>query len=253
MRLSSLAKAFGRFTKKHSSVILTGVAVGGVITTAFFVARGTMDAFRDVLRVEDIEGRTLNNREIAHLVWPHYVPAVSVATITIGAIVVNQTVNNKRQAALAAAFSLSERTLAEYREQMVERLGQRKANNVMDGVGEQRILENPPTSEQVIATGKGDTLCTEEMSGRYFMSDIEAIRKAVNDLNSLVYSNDYASLNDFYDLLGLSTTVIGSELGWHTQHHLDVHFTSALTPDQVPCLMLQYYKRPIAEYYKGHI
>ena len=78
-----------------------------------------------------------------------------------------------------------------------------------------------------IITDKGNTLCFDSLSGRYFKSDIDKIKRAVNNLNRELTYDMYVSLNDFYDELDLDHTKIGDELGWNLDDGLiDVYFGS---------------------------
>ena len=92
---------------------------------------------------------------------------------------------------------------------------------------------------------KGNTLCYDSISGRYFKSDIEKIKKAENELNKKMLNEMYLSLNEFYDELGLRPTSLGNELGWNIDDGLiDIHFSSQLSEDDQPCLVLDYCVAP---------
>ena len=71
------------------------------------------------------------------------------------------------------------------------------------------------SNSQVIVTEKGNTLCRDSISGRYFKSDIDKIKKVVNELNRQLIHQNYISLNEFYYELGLDSTKNGSYLGWN--------------------------------------
>ncbi|MBQ5562679.1 MAG: hypothetical protein IIT39_04770 [Clostridia bacterium] len=82
-------------------------------------------------------------------------------------------------------------------------------------------LPNPVSeveSTAIVTTGYGDTLCYETLSGRYFYSDIEKIRAAVNRANKIILEESYISLNEFYDELDLGHTGIGDSIGWGVAH-----------------------------------
>ena len=56
-------------------------------------------------------------------------------------------------------------------------------------------------------------------------------------------------LNDFYDELGLPGTVMGSELGWNSKGILlDLDFTSELSYDNEPVLVINYNILPRDDY-----
>jgi len=97
----------------------------------------------------------------------------------------------------------------------------------------------------VVVTGPGLTLCHESLTGRYFTSDMETLRKAMNDINAKLNTHDYATLDDFYYLVGLAQTSISGDLGWESDKQMDLIFTATLTPDGRPCLVIDYnYTKP---------
>ena len=89
-------------------------------------------------------------------------------------------------------------------------------------------------------------------SGRYFTSTMERIRKAQNDLNYKLLNEVYASLNDLYEYLDLAPIGAGDELGWTTNHQLDLSFSSTLTEDGHPCLVINFRNEPMANYRNLH-
>ena len=145
----------------------------------------------------------------------------------------------KRNAALAAAYTLSDTAFREYKEKVVETIGEKKEHTVQDKVAEKQVKENPP-SPAVTVTGKGPSLCLEPLSMRYFNTDIVTIKKAQNDINSQILSDVYgwATLNDFYDLLNLPHTDIGDKLGWDLDNRMEIHISAQVTEDGEPCLVI---------------
>lgn len=53
------------------------------------------------------------------------------------------------------------------------------------------------------------------ISGRYFKSDIEKLKRAANDLSRRMLDEGYISLNDFYYEIALPETKLGDELAWY--------------------------------------
>ena len=98
---------------------------------------------------------------------------------------------------------------------------------------------------------KGDTLCYETISGQYFKSDVEAIRKAVNKINKQMLNENYVSLNDFYSAIGIKPRSIGEDLGWKIDNgFVEVYFSTCLSENDEPCLVISYEKGPVYDYYK---
>ena len=93
----------------------------------------------------------------------------------------------------------------------------------------------------MIITEKGNTLCMDMFSGRYFKSDRDMIVRAINELNRQNVVYGYVSLNEFYSELGLAPIDIGNHLGWNIDvREIKPEFSSGLADDGTPCLVLSF-------------
>jgi hypothetical protein len=57
-------------------------------------------------------------------------------------------------------------------------------------------------------------------------------------------------LNDFYNLLGVKGSKLGDDLGWTQVNKLDVRYSTTLTDDGRPCVVIDFRKEPIRDYWK---
>lgn len=246
------AKTVWLAAKKHSPEILTGVGIAGMLTTVVLAVRATPKALRliDEKKADIPEEEKLPRIEAVKAAWKVYVPAVLTGILSTVCLIGANSVNQRRNAAIAAAYSLSESALKEYREKVVETIGERKEQAIRDDIAKDRITENPV--REVIVSDRGSTLCYDSLSGRYFKSDIEKLRRIVNDLNRRMRDEMFISLNDFYcavDNPDLGPTKLGDMLGWNIDKgYIDLNFSSQLTTDGTPCLVLDYTVVPEYEY-----
>ena len=173
--------------------------------------------------------------------WFCYIPAVITGTLSIACLIGASSVNAKRNAALATAYTLSESALKDYQGKVVEMFGEKKHETVKDAIAKDKIEKNPVVTREIIITEKGNTLCYDAISGRYFKGDIDKIKKAECELNRRMRDEMYVSLNDFYYEVGLDNIKIGDELGWNIDNgYIDLSFSSQLTSDGTPCLVIDY-------------
>lgn len=250
MSFGTVAKTTGLYLSKHSPKILTGLSVVGVVTTTVMAVKATPDVI-DTLRAEASEReRDLTAREIVALSWKSYIPAASMGAATIACVLGANAVNTKRNAVIASAYSLTQNAFQEYKHQVIETFGESEARKVNENLAQKRIEENPPTNETIIVAGKGNSLFRDSLSDRYFETDIESVRKAVNDINFIINADGYASLNDFYGKIGLPPTGLGEDLGWRSDQMLEVDFYPVMSSDSRACIELQYPKSPLREYYR---
>ena len=169
------------------------------------------------------------------------IPAAVTAMASVTCLIGASSVNLRRNAALTAAYKLSETALTEYKDKVVETIGEEKEKVIREKVAEDKIKKQPVNNNEVIITEKGNTLCFDSISGRYFRSDMDIIKKAENELNRRMLSDMYISLNEFYDELGLDHISIGDELGWNIDDGLiKLEFSSHLASDGTPCVVVEY-------------
>jgi hypothetical protein len=194
-------------------------------------------------------GIAMTKFEIVKLVYPLYIPALIMGGLTVAGVIYLNSIHTRRNSALAAAYSLSEVVLKEYQDKLLETLGEKKAQKFKDEIYKDRIDKNPLSKNAIIFTGKGDTLCYDSYSGRYFKSDIEIIRQKRNDLNEILLKDGFISLNDLYYELGLENIKMGTELGWNINDgQIDFTFSSQLAEGGVPCLTIDYSVGPKFNY-----
>lgn len=255
--MNNFAKFFKRtqmFVSKHSPEILTGVGIAGMVTTTVLAVKATPKALRLIeMKKEEEQTDILTPIDTVKAAWKCYIPSVALGATSIACLVGASSVNLRRNAALATAYKLSETALSEYREKVVETLGEKKERAVRDKVDKERIEKNPVANTEVYVTGNGKSLCYDYYSGRYFESDIELIKKAINELNKRMIHDifGYVSLNDLYDELGLPNTGTGDVIGWNVQKGLIKDDLGAqLATDGRPCVVLNFEVGPYHDYDK---
>lgn len=252
--------------KKRSPEILTGIGIAGMITTVVLAVKATPKAMELINDAEE-KGRLKLEKEdkydnkhinalakevrkplnVIKVAWKPYIPAAVTGITSIACLIGANSVHAKRNAALMTAYQLSTTALADYREKVVETIGEKKEAAVRDKVAKKQIEENPKNDAQIIMTGKGNTLCYDSHSDRYFRSDIDKIRNAVLTLNEkMINGNEmYVSLNDFYDELGLKHTESGDRIGWRIDKgRLDVRYSAQITDDNEACIVIDHLTPP---------
>ena len=245
--LQKVTHKFGGLLVKNSPVILTGISVAGLIATAALAVKATPKA----LEILNSDRSTTDDTmiDVVKLTWRCYVPAALMGLVTIGCIVSANTISLRRNAALISVYSLSEAALKEYQAKVIETIGAPKARKIKDDIAKDRITNNPVGGNEVVVTGCGEALCYDALSGRYFKSDIEHIRQAINKVSRHMMTDTFVTLNEVYDELNLKSTKMGENIGWHIDDGLiEPDFSSQLTETGTPCLVLDYVTEPRYNY-----
>ena len=244
-------KSAERVLTKYSPGILTGLGIAGMIGATFMAVKATPKALYLIeTKKEEAEVEELTSVEAIKTCWKCYIPAALTTVVSAACLIGASTVSAKRNAALATAYSISEAALREYQEKVVEVIGEKKEKAVRDAVAKDQIERDPVTkSEVVIIDSNSNTLCYEPLSGRYFKSTIDKIKKAEIKLDRQMIQEMYVSLNDFYWEIGLDGTDLGDKMGWNlSKGYMDLSFSSQLADDGTPCAVIVYGIPPVYDY-----
>lgn len=248
--VAKLFKDVGATLSKHSPELLTGIGIAGMITTTVLAVKATPKALKLIEQKQQElypdSTEKLTPIETVKTTWKCYLPAVITGAVSTACLIGASSVNARRNAALATAYNLSATALAEYKDKTVEMVGTKKEREIRDKIAEERIQKEPVNNSAIIVSGTGNTRCFDTITKRRFTSDIEQIKRIVNELNRrMVNGDDYISLNEFYYELGLDGCSVGEDLGWNvTRGLIELDFSAQLDTDGVPCIVLDYMVAP---------
>lgn len=257
-----LVKKVTETVDDHKTTILTGIGVAGTITTAVLSSRAgyhsagiiQAEAIRRNVRNEHREegevweDPRLTTKERIWMVGPQFVPAVGTGVLTIGAIIFANRLSAKETAAMAAMYSMSDKTFQEYKAKVQEKLGQNKETALRDEIAQNRVDNNPPDDRRVVITGNGDVLCYDVLTDRYFRSKVETIRRAENEINALILNEDVVSLSRFYEEIGLNVTPFSDSVGWNLENRCELEISTVMSTDQQPCISIDFKRWPKSDY-----
>ena len=251
--ISKLLKTTTDTLVKHSPEILTGLGTAGMIVCTILAVRATPKALKLIDDKKKEKGvDKLTPTETVKAAWKPYAPAMAVGVSSVACIIGASATNYRRNAALTAAYKLSETAFTEYREKVIETIGKDKEKEVKSKIAKDSVEKNPVSKNTVVITGSGNTLCMDETSGRYFYSDKNHIEKVQNELNRRMLYDicGYVSLNEFYDELDIDHLDIGDKIGWNTARMIDIHIEGGVSDDGRPCLVIVHNNPPVYDYDK---
>jgi hypothetical protein len=239
---STLMKSAKEVVVKRSPEILTGIGIAGMITGTVLAVKATPKAIRlieEKKEQEDVEKLTVI--DTVKTTWTCYIPTVVTSGVSVACLVGASKVNLKRNAALATAYALSETALKDYKDKVIDIVGESKNQKIKDAIAKDKMEKDPVTNHEVIITNNGKTLCYDTISGRYFQSDINELKKAANEINRRMRDEMFISVNDWYYEIGLDSISVGDELGWHIDKgYVELYFSSQLAADDTPCVVINY-------------
>lgn len=239
------------FATKHEPEILMAMGIGGMVFSIAWGIKATFKAARAIDNYKETYGKEkLSAKEVIKLTWKQYLPVAISTVASIPCIIASNSVSNKRYAALATAYTVTETALQEYQDKVVDVVGEKKAKEIKEAVSGDKVTQTYQGGNQIIMTNNGTSLFYEPESGRYFMSTWNDITKAANELNAsaLTGMTGVISLNDWFEKLGLDPVDMGEEVGWSVangpKNIIDISISSHITKDDVPCGAIYYNVRP---------
>lgn len=194
--------------KKKSSTVLACAGAIGVIATAVTAVKATPKALMIIRDAEHEKGESLTALEKIKVTAPVYIPAALIGATTIACIFSMDVLSKRNQAALTSAYALIDSSFKEYREKVKTLYGEDADSNVKSGIAEDKYEETDATIND------GDQWFFDFFSMQYFKSTTEKVLRAEYDFNHLLTLVGYASLNEFYDCLGIPHVDGGDQIGW---------------------------------------
>lgn len=250
LKLNILAKQAKKAISDNSPAILTVLGVTGTMTALYLTGKASFKA-ADIIRQEEelrrnADDPALDNWDKVDLVWREFVPAAGIAAMTVAAIIGANHISTKRAAAFASAYSFAERGFDHYKKAVLDKVGPKKEGEIRDEVAKQQLKDHPIHKSPIIITGKGDHLCLDMQSGRYFQGDIEKVKAAVNDVNFQLLNSGggECTLSEYWGMIGLDPTTGSGDVGWTSDKKLEAHYTSDLTTEGTPCLVITLLTQP---------
>lgn len=238
--MKNFMKNLSKMLDENTPTILSIMAIGGVITTGLLAANAALEA-QKILEEED---KDISKTEEMAKTWQCYIPPIVSGAITITAIVASDRINKSRIVALASAYALSNDNAKKYRDKVVKKLGEKEHKKITDDVNVDKV-KPIDTGASGMTLGAGEIWCVDSITGQLFPSTLEKIYRAASNANKMLTNEQWCSFSDFlYDIGGRQSRMTDS-IGWSVDRgSVDVNFTSCLTKDNVPCMVINYSTLP---------
>lgn len=246
----------GLILKKNSPKILMGVGIAGSIVSTVLACKATLKV-KDILdekneTVEQIhncvEDETVDYNEedkkkdltilyaqtgvkLAKL----YLPSIALGALSIASIISGYKILNKRNVALAAAYTVVDKGFKNYRKNVVERFGEEVDRELRHNIKAKQIEEkyidkdgNEKTRKKKVYEIAEDKKPGEGISeyAKFFDEwntdehskdpeyNLMFLRKQQDYANEVLKHQGYLFLNEVYDMLGIPRTQAGQVVGW---------------------------------------
>lgn len=247
MKANSILGKLQKNIVQKSPTILSVIAGFGVVASVALCADATIKSkekikkAREEKRKQDKDDSAdISMADKAAICIKEFIPTILMVGATEICIYESNKINQKRFAALAGAYILTETNFKEYKEQVESMVGDKKAQEIKDSLVQKHIDETPATqnntAKNTIPNAFQLSRWFDETSKRYFYSNAEYIRRAEIDANAMLQKNGFVSLNDVYELIGIERIPLGDDLGWDSEFNDEViiRIDAALMGPDIP-------------------
>lgn len=241
----------------HAPAILTAFGAVGVVGTAVLTAKATFAAADRINEEQEERKRKvaafpnepfepMTKQDKVKLVWPLYISAVSSGVLSCGAIVMSHRISSRRAAMLAAAYALNEKKLDEYQDKVKEKFGIKKEKEARDEIAQEKVDRLGDAGFAFANPMFGKVWIMEAYTGRPFLSTVEEVKHAANEINAHINNERSARISDFYDLLGLDHVSTSDYFGWTENERLELDWTTTTSPDgSLAVHVFEYVNHPV--------
>lgn len=203
---------------KNKGFIFAGLAVVGVFATAYFSARDTRKAEKEIARYKkdepllDTESKAMR---IATEIAPNYICTAVSAAATVTCIILSHKITAGQLAALSATAAGAEHVFNKYRGQIRDILGEEKENEIFEQANEDWVI-TPALPLRQIKENKtdipNDTLF--EYNGIKFWSTVEKVQQAMYHINRQLILRGYVSEFELLEFLGINARPESEDQVW---------------------------------------
>lgn len=235
------------YLKRNSPTIVSCIGAFGVVATTVAAIKATPKALS---LIEDEKARInkqleqgrwqtrvnkLTTAEIIKATWKCYIPTAVIGLSTMVCIFGANTLNKRQQEALASAYILLDNTYKEYKNKVTSLLGEDTNAHIQKSIVEDKYEKTD------ISIDEEKQLFYEYNYGEFFERTKMEVLNAEYRFNKMFASNGYATLNDFYKLLGLPLTQEGDFIGWSVQEGyslVDFEHELLIMDDGLECIFI---------------
>ena len=269
---------FKSFLSKRKPDILTYVGLGGMVVFGVMMYRAWPVVNREMLKEFDENSvRFTENKDgtIDHVVeynpltvkqqaWVYVRTLWPTILVGVGSgicIIMGNREHNKRNAAIAAAYYISESTLKTYQEKVIEELGEKKERGIREKTALQLQKDNPPKEDIPVSLDQKwtyDKVFYDCKMDKYFRINPESLKRAVAEFNLMMSKsyNNSGSVYDFYEILGFPISASWDEWGWYKgDEDWELYLNFFETEGEIQGIVqkytiFEYSENPVYKYYK---
>lgn len=248
--MNKLVRSTKLFVSRNGSTILTCIGGVGLVATAVLTAKATPKAMARVEDARKEKGEELTKFETVIAAAPAYIPPVIAGFSTLACMFGANALNKRQQASIMSAYALLDNSYKLHKTKVEELFGEGANDKVKAEIAKDKYEETD------IKPSDDMKLFFDEFSGRIFESTIEKVQNAEYNINRDLSMYGWATLNEFYDYLGLVPIEGGDKLGWssdmnfdyYCQEWIDFGHLKTTMGDDLECITITMFSEPTLDW-----
>lgn len=224
VNLKKVGKVLVKGAKDNAPKILTCLSIVSGISAGIATYKLSPKAHEVIKEVkENLPEGTSKPKEILEevvAVAPIMWPPVAMGALSVGCVLGSYKSSAKRTAAAMAAYSISEQKLSEYKNKVVETIGEKQEKEISNSISQDKVNKSKNEAENFspIMLNDGTQIIYDIPSDRFLYAKVDDIKEARDFINRKVKDGDgeFVSVNDFYDELGWKRIRWAEDQGWQS-------------------------------------
>lgn len=225
MKAKLVMNQVAKVVSKNMPKILLGLGVAGGIGTTVLAVKQTVKAVDHInAKKEELETEELTKKEVVKTVYKDYIPVAVLGLASVTCVICSSHISEKRHAALAAAYKLTETTLHDYISATDEVVSSQKKHEIDQKFAEKQKERNDEVRDgstyAPITIKKGETICFDLTFDHMFSCNLAKIHRVIDELNRRFKDGeDFITLNEVraaLDSENLRYLEAFEDLGWNS-------------------------------------
>ena len=200
------------FFLKNSPLILSIIASVGVVSTTVMAVKATPKVCKKLEEAKEDKGEDLTKFEIVKTAAPLYLPAVLCGTSTIACIISANALNKRKQMALASAYALMDHSYKEYRDKVIQAVGEEKEAEIRATALDDRSSRR---GDLIYKNKNGMSTFYEPYSDTYFKAEYSFVIESIYHFNRNFILRGESEINELFSILGIKEKDELWGLGWN--------------------------------------
>lgn len=232
---------FQQFLMKNKPGFLLGSGIGlllSAIASAYVLGPLAKEAVEKEKERQGVD--ELSAKDLIRTTGPYILPTAALAVSGTICVVKGDKLNIDKGTEAIAAYALLKASDKEYREKTKEMVGEKKEKRIRESIAQDHVDNDPPEAHHIYYTGKGNVICRDAWTGKYFYGDYDKLKRIETNIDRRILDENFVPINEYYLEAGMDEVEAG-RLGWRLENgYMQMNIITVMTKDHQPCFEVSF-------------